>query len=399
MITLEAALSTIKNTLAHTSLPRQVVPIRQAVGRFLLSDVRSRLDLPPFDKSAMDGYAILEGDERSEYRVLETVRAGKIGSAELSPGAAVKIMTGAKVPANTGRVVMLEDTTERNGMVTVHKHTKAANICKMGEDIKAGQLILKDGRRLDETDISNAIACGVGEVAVARQAKAAIISTGDEIVESFEELTPGKIMNSNGPMLSLLCRKHGLDVVAESSVTDDPAALEKALAAALECADLVALSGGVSVGEYDYVPDVMRKLGLEIHFDGVAIKPGKPTTFASRGKSVVFGLPGNPVAVYLTFHLFVLWATALMSGATQSGVRRFQVPLARDFARRKADRQEYLPSRLNEAWQAEILEFHGSAHLAALMEADGFAVVPQGASSRVAGDKVEFMPLKGMAGR
>ena len=394
MILLETALSKLREILRESVLPREVVQVRRAAGRFLLSDVHSRLDLPPFNKSAMDGYAILPGDERREYRLLETIPAGRVSRAKLLSGTTTKVMTGAAVPAGAGKVVMVEYASERDGIVTISEHGSASNICQKGEDVKVGQMSLAAGRRLDGVDISNIIACGVDEVEVSRQIKVAVISTGDEIVDSFEELSPGKIMNSNGPMLSALCRKYGFEVVEETSIEDDKEALESGLTKALSSADMIVLSGGVSVGEYDYVPEIMHKLGLKLHFTRVAIKPGKPTTFASRKGKAVLGLPGNPVAVYLTFHLFVLRAAALMSGVTQGEIREFKVRLAQDFRRRKSQRRDYVPCRLNRDGEAEALEFHGSAHLAALVDADGFFVVQRGVLSLAAGEGALFIPTK-----
>jgi molybdopterin molybdotransferase len=394
MITIDEAFAKIDDIAEGFRLPSETVSVRESVGRVLSSDVYSKLDLPPFNRSAMDGYAVLEGDEREKYRLLETIRAGEVGKAKLVPGTTVKIMTGAPVPAGAGKVVMWEHTSESDGFISIAKHTKAANICKKGEDVKKGELIFSKGRRINEVDISNLVACGIEELEVVRQIKVAIVSTGDEIVDSFKDLSPGKIMNSNGPLLSALCRKYNLKVVCEVSVKDDKEEMESVLKKALKVSDIVVLSGGVSEGDYDYVPEIMNRLGLKIYFDRVLTKPGKPMTFASKKGKVILGLPGNPVAVYLTFHLFVLRVAVLMSGVKQSEIRKFKVQLKKDFKRRKSERQEYVPCRINKEGEAEALEFHGSAHLAALSEADGFFIVERGVLSVSKGELVSFIPTK-----
>ena len=397
LIPLEEAYRIVDETLADAKLPGQTISVRLAAGRVLLNDEVSRLDLPPFDKSAMDGYAILNDDERNEYRLLETVPAGRVGTAELVPGATVKVMTGSGVPAGTGKVVMIEQTEERDGIVRVLSHKGTPNICRKAEDVHCGQTILSAGTKLSALDVANLIGCGITEVEVASALRVAIISTGDEIVDSPDLLLPGKIMNTNGPLLAGLSKEFGFEVVSEESLPDDRDATLNALRLALERADAVMLSGGVSVGEFDFVSDALADLGLTVHFSRVAVKPGKPMTYATApgagaAAKVVFGLPGNPVSVLLMFHLFVLRAAALMTGQ-RAPLREFTLRLAADFKRWKTRRAEYLPCRLAPNATIEQIEFHGSAHLTALTHADGFFVVPQGTAALSAGDDVVFVPI------
>ena len=392
MIPLDEALRTVDETLAEVQPQGERLPVREAVGRVLLADQTSRLDLPPFDKSAMDGYAILADDERAEYRLLETVSAGQMPTAQLVAGAAVKVMTGAAVPRGAGRVIMVEHTEQQGDVVKVFKHGGGANICWQAEDIRCGQAVLRAGSTLTPLAIANSIACGITEVTMARRPRLAIISTGHEIVDDPALLTPGKIMNCNGPLLAALAAQHGLVVVSEESVPDDREAIAQAVRAAVDRADVVVLSGGVSMGDFDFVIEALADVGLKLHFSRVAVKPGKPMTYASAPGKAAFGLPGNPVSVYLTFHLFVLRAAALMTGAPP-GLPEFTLPLATDFQRRKAERVEYVPCRLADGTVVEPVEYHGSAHLAALTRADGFFIVPVGVSELRAGDQVSFTPL------
>ena len=392
MIPIEEAFAIVDRALAGTNPTGELMPVREAHGRTLLTDQTSRVDLPAFDKSAMDGYAVLPDDEREEYRVLETVRAGHVGRAELVPGTAVKVMTGAAVPDLTGRVIMVERTQETGDLVKVHRHDRASNVCRKGEDVRVGDVIMAAGTVLGSLEIANLIACGVARVEVAKRVRVAVMSTGDEIVDSPDLLAPGKIMNSNGPMLAGLAREFGLDVVDEESVPDDADATGTAIRGAMDRADVVILSGGVSVGEFDYVLDAFADLGLTVQFSRIAVKPGKPTVFATAPGKAVFGLPGNPVSVFVMFHLFVLRAAALISGRAP-GTRELRLPLANEMKRKKADRQSFVPGRLTEDGTVEPVAYHGSAHLLALMRADGFISVPVGVGELNQGDRVAFIPI------
>ena len=221
----------------------------------------------------------------------------------------------------------------------------------------------------------------------------AILVTGNEIVDSPEELGPGKIMNSNGPMLECLCRKYSLETATSTIVADNRDATISALREALNSADIVVLSGGVSVGDFDFVADAMKQVGLKLHFNRLAIKPGKPMTFASGANGVAFGLPGNPVAVYLMFHLFVLYAARVMVGKKHKP-RFVKLPLAQDYQRRRAERMAYLPCELTRDGLLEPITYHGSAHLQALRDSDGFFIVRKGVTKISAGQKVDFLIFK-----
>ena len=392
MIPVDEMFRRLDEALAGVTLSSERVALSEAQDRILASDQVSRLDLPPFNKSSMDGYAVLEGDERDEYCVLGTVAAGHSRELQLVAGSAVKVMTGAPVPAGTGRVIVQESTQERDGILTVHRHDREANICWQGEDLRRGDLVLQGGTVLGALEIANLLACGITEVDVVRRVRLAIISTGDEIVASPDQLAAGKIIDTNGPLLAGLARDFGLAVVKRASVPDDKDVTAAEIRSALEDADVVICSGGISVGEFDFVHGALSDLGLRLRFAGVASKPGRPMTCATAGSKVVLALPGNPVAVYLMFHLCVLRVVALMSGR-KPGLRELTLRLGSDFKRRKAERQEYVPSRLERDGAVLPVEFHGSAHLAALMHCDGFIVVPVGCSELRAGSTVTFVPV------
>ena len=303
-------------------------------------------------------------------------------------------MTGAPVPRGTGEVIPLEHVRVEGEAIHVVKRGKDPNFCTQGEDVRRGDRILRAGTRLGPVDVANLIGCGITEVEVFRPVRMAIVSTGDEIADDPAQLGPGMIMNTNGPMLAGLACQFGLEVTAERALVDDPALIASALRDALEGADFVVLSGGVSVGDYDYVGRAMAEAGLHIHFTTVAVKPGRPITYASAPGKAVFGLPGNPVSVYLMFHLFVLRAVARVTGRPWP-MPELLIPLATTFHRRRTERQEYVPCRIADRGTLQAVEFHGSAHLTALGEADGFFVVPVGVAEIPAGQNVQFLPLKG----
>jgi molybdopterin molybdotransferase len=394
LLLLSKAFEIVEEQLAAKTMSSETIPIAQALGRTVIEDQISSLDIPPFNKSAMDGYAVLDGDEREEYRLLETIAAGAVPVMQLTPGTCTKVMTGAPVPHGAGRVIMVEHTSEKGQVVQVFSHSQARNICRKAEDVRCGDIVLHANTELGPVEIANLISVGITEVKVAKPVRIAILATGDEIVDLPDQLEPGKIMNSNGPMLAALCRQYGLCLVSNSIVRDNRDTTISAIREALDNADIVLLSGGVSVGDFDFVSEAMKQVGLKLHFNRLAIKPGKPMTFASGANGVAFGLPGNPVAVYLMFHLFVLYAARLMVGKKHKP-RFLKLPLAQDYHRRRVERLAYLPCQLTTDGLLKPITYHGSAHLQALRDSDGFFIIPKGVTKISAGEKVDFLILKG----
>lgn len=378
------------------------------LNRILAEDQLSKLDLPSFNKSAMDGFAIMADDEQDSYAIMETVPAGELPKQKLSAKQTAKVMTGAPVPENTGKVIPHEFTEESCGRMKIIKTPPpVTNICRRGEDVRVNDLVMPRGTIICPTEIANLIACGITTVKVFRRPRVIIISTGDEIVNDFTELAPGKIMNSNGPMLKALCSQHELDVRDIISIKDDYAETVKALQNALQAADIILLSGGVSAGEFDYVTKALSEGGLTIHFNRVAVKPGKPMTFAAKENKLVFGLPGNPVSVFLMFHLFVLRALRIAAG-TKTEEDYMTLPLEQDYQRILGDRAEYVPCKIKtgriEFAPCELqkdgtvipLESHGSAHIAALLNKKTykeFFLINQGVTKLGSGNFVQVIRL------
>lgn len=393
MISLTKALEIVEQELIGITLPVETVPVRQALGRIVVENQIAGLDLPPFDKSAMDGFAIGAGDKVDEYTVIETVAAGSIPCKDLTTGTATKVMTGAPVPNGTAKVVMVEQTCQTNEKVRILSHSKAINICRKGEDVRCGDTILHAPAMIGPLEIANLISVGITEVKVTRPVRVAILATGNEIVDSPDKLQAGKIMNSNGPILEGLCRKYSLEIATNIIVTDERDTTVSAIGETLKNADIVVISGGVSVGDFDFVADAMEQVGLRLHFNSLAVKPGKPMTFASSGNKLAFGLPGNPVAVYLMFHLFVLYAARLMAGM-KCPLGYVTLPLACDLHRRRADRMGFLPCQLTQDGMLKPVEYHGTAHLRALLDSDGFLVIDKGVTEIAAGEKVSYLSIK-----
>lgn len=394
MISIEQAYQSIEQTTGQYCLPIETIKTKDALNRIIAKDQYSKLDLPPFNKSAMDGYAILANDLHDTYQLLETVAAGEITSQKLKPGTAIKVMTGAPVPENTAQVIPVEQTELIDDRVKINLRENIKHFCLKGEDIKTGQLILTAAQKLGPIEIANLIASGITEVEVYQQPRITIISTGGEITEDFNELKPGSIMNSNGPMLHALSLKHNLLIVGEYAVLDQLDTTIAALKQALDQSDVVIFTGGVSMGDYDYVTEAIKQIGATIHFNRLALKPGKPTTFATLNNKFIFGLPGNPVAVYVTFHLFVLQLIKLITGQKNQYGNWSKFPLAKTFTRKKADRTEFVPCKLTSDYTIKPIEFHGSGHLLALLNCDGFFICPQGQTEILQNTNVQYLSFK-----
>jgi molybdopterin molybdotransferase len=286
------------------------VPIRQALGRVLGNDCISSIDVPSHTNSAVDGYAFigtdLPRDEARKYRIVATVMAGQATSKTCAPGQCVRIMTGAPMPPGTDTVVMQEqvEVLDSDRIRIDARHRVGQNVRQAGEDIAVGNAVFSAGRRLGAADIGVLASLGFAELAVRRRPKVAFFSTGDELRSIGEVLREGEIYDSNRYTLYAMLTEQGAEVIDLGVVRDDRAALRKAFERAAAMADVVITSGGVSVGSADYVKETLESLG-RMSFWSIAMKPGRPLTFGQLGKAMFFGLPGNPVAVMLTFMQFV----------------------------------------------------------------------------------------------
>jgi len=367
------------------------VPLRSAHDRFLAQDIVSPIAMPEFDKSAMDGYAIISRDPSPSFAVIEVIAAGIPPRLAITPGRCAKIMTGAMLPPGADRVVKRECTVEENGFMSIIAEDANDNIRRRGEDLQAGQRVLERGTRLRAAQIALLASLGLAEVPVATPPRVGILTTGNELVAPGSPLGPGQIYDSNSHSLSAQLRETGAEPVVLGGVADDPHSTERAIASGLETCDVLILSGGVSAGDFDFVPAAMKKSGFTLHFEKIAVQPGMPTVFASRGQQAAFGLPGNPVSTFVIFEIFIKpLLLRLLGHACRPGLQ--PAVLAAAFQRSRAERTLFVPVHVA-AGRAELVSYHGSAHLHALSRANGLLRVPAGQNAIPAGSTVDVRLL------
>ncbi|MBI4368795.1 MAG: molybdopterin molybdotransferase MoeA [Elusimicrobia bacterium] len=386
-------------------LPSQWSKLENCIERPLAEDIKARQALPPFDNSAMDGYAIRHQDSLGtspnhpmKLSVRETVRAGSIGKKSLGPQEAIRIMTGAPLPRGADAVVMQEATRQHNGAVEILQETQPGeNVRRLGEDIKAGSVILHRGQRLRPFEIALLASQGITKAPVARSPKVAVIATGDELIPANKSLTPGKIRNSNGPAIAAEIKRWGCQIQDFGIAPDNPESLKKILTSALKKSDIALISGGVSVGDFDFTKASLDELGLKTIFWKTAIKPGKPLLFGLINDKSIFGLPGNPVSVLVCLEEFVRPALEKMQGlAPRYPSYHLKGIISNDYAKEIA-RQQYLFCRAHETPQGfslHIIRPQGSAMLSMATQANALALAPIGLRYVTPGMEVAFRWLK-----
>lgn len=371
------------------------VAITQARGRVLAAEVHARGDVPPFPSSAMDGYAALPGPAGRRLLVVGESRAGAPASRPPQEGEALRISTGAALPGQGLAVIPVERARETDGWVTVDQDAQAGrHVREAGEDMRAGQSVLAAGCRLSAAELGVAVAAGHEHLVCARSPRVAIVCSGDELRPPGDALGPGQIHNSNAITLSALAESAGAQVVSNEVVADEAARTRTTLGAALEHCDVLLISGGVSVGEHDHVKHALGALGVEQHFWRVALRPGRPTWFGVRGDKLVFGLPGNPVSVMVTFLLFARWALGALQGAG-TAVERQAATLATTLPR-LADRDEAVRVRVSETAEGRLATPtgpQGSHQLTSMLRARALLVVEAGAGELPGGSRVLVEPI------
>ncbi len=378
-------------------LEQETVEISQALGRVLARDVVAAGDVPPFACSAMDGYAVKAGAAARPLTVVGESRAGTPSDRQLRDGEAIRVSTGAAIPPGAEAVIRQEDV-ERDGdeIVPAVEVSAGLNIRAAAEDLTAGATVLEAGRSLGVAELGAAVAAGMGAVKVARRPRVAVLSTGDELRAPGEPLGPGEIHNSNAPMLAALATRSGAETVATGRLPDDLRETEAGLQRALEQADVLVVSGGVSVGPHDHVKPAFAALGVEERFWGVALQPGKPTWFGERDGKLAFGLPGNPVSTVVTFILFVRPALAALQGAGPSNdVSTAALGAA---VKRNSSREQAIRVRLERRNGMEVAiptGPQGSHLVTSLLGADALAFIPAGDGELAAGTSVALEPLPG----
>jgi len=394
MIPISAALKIIKKHVGNLSAEK--VEIGECCGRVLAEEICADMDLPPFNRSQMDGFAVKANDVKNapvKLKIIGMSSAGTGFDGKIKTGEAVRIMTGARVPDNADSVQKVELTTESDGFITILEPTKLQqHIINRAEEIKKGAKIFDKGEIITKQKIAVLASFGYAKVKVAKKPKVAILATGSEIVEIDEKPQQDQIRNSNSVMLKALAEKYA-DVEILPIVKDDLENLKAKIQNAL--CDVLIISGGVSVGDYDFTKPALRELGAEIFFEKVSLKPGKPTVFAKLDDKLIFGLPGNPVSVAVTFYLFVRTALLKMQNADSCELKQSYAVASAKIKGAK-ERDCFLPVQVETDNDGKLVIesvcFSGSSNFIAFSNANALVFVPKG-EAFAPGDVVEIAYL------
>jgi len=390
MISFEEAYRIVMN---HAIVfPSERVNMMDSLGRILAEDILSDTDMPPFNKSAVDGYACRMDDPGHDLVVIETLPAGKTPEFQVTGGTCSRIMTGAMLPEGADCVIMVEDTKILdNGRMRPVKNQTTRNICYQGEDLKAGDKVLFAGTRIKPQHIAVLAATGAVSPKVSKQIHVGILSTGDELVEPEHLPPPSKIRNTNAYQLTAQVSAAGALPQYGGIAADTEISLSAMLSDSLDRNDIVLLTGGVSMGDFDYVPKAMENMDIEILFKSVAIQPGRPTVFGKRGNQFVFGLPGNPVSSFVVFEVLVKPFLLKIMGCREEP-ENLHLPLGITFKRKKSVRKSLIPVRIENGMIFPV-EYHGSAHINAYTEAHGIITIEIGKTELVKGEIADVRPI------
>ena len=397
MITVDQALDVVLKSV--TALPTESVPVTDALGRVLAQSVEADMDLPPFDRSRMDGYALRSADAHLTpvtLRVLGSIAAGAAFDGTVGPGEAVKIFTGAPLPHGADAVQKVEATESDAQSVIIKEPVKPGQfVTPRASEVHASDVVLNSGRVIGAAEMAVLASFGCERVIVGARPRVSVISTGSELVEVSARPTGSQIRNSNTYSILAYAERAGATVKGLGMVPDSLDETRRALLKASEAGDIVITSGGVSMGDYDLVKAALVDLGAEVYFDKVAIRPGKPTVFARRGETCYFGLPGNPVSTAVTFNVFVWPAIRRMQGDPAPNLPTTRAELAQSI-RDASSRRSYLPGRLsirNGRAIVESLRWGGSSDFVAFIEANALIVVGEDTHDIEAGQMVEVLSL------
>jgi len=366
----------------------ETVSFIESLNRILAEDIVSDMDLPPFSKATVDGFACRKEDLQHDLLILETIAAGMSPTRIISTKECSRIMTGAAIPQGADMVFMVEDSVIlESGKVKCNKVFTKENIAYKGEDILKGDIVLKQGKLIRPQEIAVMASVGRTSVIVSRKPVVAVISSGDELVEP--DLKPGvsQIRNSNAYQLLAQLLRAGAQGKYYGIAKDDKDETYKLLNQAISECNLVLITGGVSMGDFDFIPSVIEMAGVKIIFSRINIQPGKPTIFGIHSDALVFGLPGNPVSSFTQFESLVRPLINKMMGYNPNQIP-IELPMKVSFSRRLADRQAFIPVMLTSDGMVLPVEYHGSAHISALSDADGLITLPSGKKSIEKGEIV-----------
>ena len=385
-----------------TTLPAESVALADALGRILAEDIVADTDLPPFDRAQMDGYALRAADVAStpaRLRIVGESAAGAGWHHEMKAGEVVRIMTGAPVPAGADAVQQVELTREVDdlGVVEILEPVKTGrSIVRRADEIKVGETVLRAGEEINAAMIATLASFGYARVEVGRRPRVSVMATGSELVDVSHKPGRDQIRDSNNYTIATYASLAGATVERLPLVGDDTEELKRQIAKAAAASDVLITSGGVSMGVYDFTKAALQELGAEIFFERVALRPGKPTVFARLGDALVFGLPGNPVSVAVTFNLFARTALRVMQGAKAATLPADTAVLARDL-KGSMDRESYLPGILRTDEKgtllAEPLKWGGSSDFVSFARTTALINVPRGIGRIETGSPVKVLRL------
>jgi len=397
MITVDKALGIVLEKI--NVLDTESVAIDDANGRILAEKIRADIDLPPFDRARMDGYALRACDAVStptRLRVIGEIAAGAQFEREVGPGEAVKIFTGAPLPNGTDSVQKVEVTRANGQTVEILEPVAPGQfVTPRASEVVAGQMVALPGTEIGPAELAVLASFGCASVRVGNRPRVAVLSTGSELVAVSAKPTAAQIRNSNSYTIAAYAQRAGAIVDLMDTVQDTSEATSAALLEASRNRDLVITSGGVSMGDYDLVKAALKEIGAEIFFDKVIIRPGKPIVFAKRGGTFFFGLPGNPVSTSVTFNVFVRPAIRRMQGDSLPESRRVRAVLSTSI-KDSSSRRSYLPGRLfieEGRAMVESLKWGGSSDFVAFMKANSLIIVREEIHEITEGEQVEVMPL------
>ena len=391
MITFEAAFKIVMESVFETRT--ETIPFTDSSGRILDEDIKSDIDMPPFNRSAVDGYACHRIDINNELEVIEVISAGKKPMQIVGKNQCSKIMTGAIVPDGCDVVFMVEESGNfSNGKIRFSGTDLKLNISVKGEDVRTGDVVLKKGKLIQPQDVAVMASVGHTKVNVKKKPVVGIISTGDELINPSDFPAISQIRNSNAYQLDAQVTRAGGTAIEYGIAPDNENITYEIIQKAIHECDIVIITGGVSMGDFDFVPGVLIRSDVKILFDRVNVQPGKPTTFGVHSKAIVFGLPGNPVSSFIQFEMLVRPLINSMMGYTWIP-REQKLPLAINYERKSSDRMGLIPVFINKDLEVVPVDFHGSAHITALSYSDGVITMKPGIRSLIKGEVVNVRQI------
>lgn len=376
MISFEQAFDIVTSTGLRTGT--EEISYTESLNRILAGDVVSDMDLPPFNKSSVDGFACRKADLNNELEIIEMIPAGKWPTVPVGMNQCSRIMTGAPVPDGADCVLMVEETQVMpSGNIRFTGSFKKENIALKGEDVREGETLLRAGKVIRPQDIAVMASAGNVSVLVSLMPEVAVISSGSELVEPDRKPGISQIRNSNASQLMAQVARAGASGKYYGIAPDDEELTLPIIEKAISENEMVLITGGVSMGDFDFIPSVLERAGVKILFTRISVQPGKPTTFGLHPKAAVFGLPGNPVSSFVQFELLVRPLLSKMMGCEWKPLST-KLPMNERFTRKFAERMAFIPVRITSDGFVSPVEYHGSAHISALPEADGIIAMAAG---------------------